>query len=223
LFFEVEKMIDLEKVRLVDLSKKLQPGIKQHDGTYMHGNELRRLELREFIFGGDNTYMSWVEIETHIGTHVEGPSHYLKEGKDIASIPLENFIGKAMIVDLTHKNTNEPILPEDLEGIKNRDIVLMFASKNYNDNERPYISPETAEYLYEKGIKLLGIDDSIRVEAPDSMATHDLLLKNDVPIIEGLDNLQELKKQRFFFIGFPLKIKGLDSSWIRAVALEDVD
>jgi kynurenine formamidase len=216
-------MIDLEKVRLVDLSKKLQPGILKHDGTYMHGTELRRLELREFIFAGDDTYMSWIEIETHIGTHVEGPSHYLKKGKDIASMPLENFIGEAIVVDLTHKNQNEPILPKDLEGIRTRDIVLMFASKSHNDNERPYISPEAAEYLYKKGIKLLGIDDSISVEAPNSMATHDLLLKNDVPIIEGLDNLRELKKQRFFFVGFPLKIKGLDSSWIRAVALEDTD
>jgi hypothetical protein len=31
-------MIDLEKVRLIDLSKKLMPGIEKHDGTYMHGN-----------------------------------------------------------------------------------------------------------------------------------------------------------------------------------------
>jgi arylformamidase len=216
-------MVDLEKVRLVDLSKKLQPGIEQYDGKYMHGNELRRLELREFIFSGDNTFMNWVEIETHIGTHVEGPSHYLKEGKDVASLPLDNFIGEAIVFDLTHKNVNEPILPKDLEGIKTRDIVLMFALKSHTADERPFISPEAAEYLYEKGIKMLGIDDSISIEASNSMATHDFLLKNNVPIIEGLDNLQELKKQRFFFIGFPLKIKGLDSSWIRAVALENID
>lgn len=213
--------LDLNKVRLVDLSKKLQPGIKKHDGTYIHGTELRRLELREFIFGGDNTFMNWIETETHIGTHVEGPSHYLKEGKDIAAMPLENFIGDAMVADLTHKKPNEPILPEDLEGIKQGDIVLLFASKKYKVEERPYIAPDAAEYLYEKKIKMLGIDDSIRVEAPDSMATHDFLLRNDIPIIEGLDNLQDLKKQRFFFIGFPLRIAGLDSSWIRAVALEN--
>ena len=216
-------MIDLEKVRLVDLSKKLQPGIKLHDGKYIHGKELRRLELKEFIFGGDDTFMNWVETETHIGTHVEGPSHYLKEGKDIASMPLENFIGEATVVDLTRKNKNEPILPEDLEGIKQGDIVLLFASKNYKVEERPYIAPDAAEYLYKKRIKMLGIDDSIDVEAPDSMATHDFLLRNDIPVIEGLDNLQDLKKRRFFFIGFPLRIAGLDSSWIRAVALEDVD
>lgn len=216
-------MLDLKKVRLVDLSKKLQPGIEKHDGTYLHGTELRRLELREFIFAGDDTYMNWIETETHIGTHVEGPSHYIKDSKDIASLPLEKFIGDAIVLNLTHKNPNEPILPEDLEEIKMEDIVLLFASKNYINEERPYIAPITAKYLFEKGIKLLGIDDSIRVEAPNSMATHDFLLKNDVPIIEGLDNLQELKKQRFFFIGFPLKIEGLDSSWIRAVALEDLD
>ncbi len=216
-------MIDLNDYRLVDLSKKLKPGIDTHDGTYMHGTELRRLELREFIFAGDNTYMNWIETETHIGTHVEGPSHYLKEGRDIASIPLENFIGEAILVNLTHKKPNEPILLDDLGGVKKEDIVLLFASKNYSDEERPYIAPEAAEYLYEKAIKMLGIDDSIRVEAPNSMATHDFLLRNDIPIVEGLDNLQDLKKQRFFFIGFPLRIAGLDSSWIRAVALENYE
>ncbi|WP_287584342.1 cyclase family protein [Candidatus Borrarchaeum sp.] len=216
-------MIDLVNVRLVDLSKKLQPGIKHFDGTYMHGTELRRLELREFIFAGDNTYMYWVETETHIGTHVEGPSHYLKGEKDIASLPLENFIGEALVIALTHKKPNESICPNDLEGVNQGDIVLLFASKNYKMEERPYIAPDAAEYFYEKRIKMLGIDDSISIEAPGSMATHDFLLRNDIPIIEGLDNLQALTKQRFFFIGFPLRIAGLDSSWIRAVALEEAD
>ncbi|MFX1520096.1 MAG: cyclase family protein [Promethearchaeota archaeon] len=216
-------MIDLKNVRLVDLSKKLLPGIKHHDGTYMHGTELRRLELKEFIFGGDNTFMNWIETETHIGTHVEGPSHYLKEGRDIASMPLENFIGEGLVINLTYKKTNEPIRPNDLEEANQGDIVLLCASKNYKMEKRPYIAPDAAEFLYEKRIKMLGIDDSIRIEAPNSMATHDFLLKNDIPIIEGLDHLQKLKKQRFFFIGFPLRIRGLDSSWIRAIALEKID
>jgi kynurenine formamidase len=58
---------------------------------------------------------------------------------------------------------------------------------------------------------------------PGSMAIHDFLLRNDIPIIEGLDNLQALTKQRFFFIECPLKIAVLDLSWTRAVALEIID
>ena len=46
------------------------------------------------------------------------------------------------------------------------------------------------------------------------------LLKNDIPIIESLENLDKLRKNRFFFIGFPPKIAKLDSFPIRAVAIE---
>ena len=52
------------------------------------------------------------------------------------------------------------------------------------------------------------------------MATHNNLLRNDIPLIEGLVNLDKVQKERIFYIGLPLRVKGLDSSWIRAIALE---
>ena len=50
--------------------------------------------------------------------------------------------------------------------------------------------------------------------------THDLMLSNEIPIIEGLVNLEKLTKSRFLFFGFPAKMGGLDSFPIRAVAIE---
>jgi kynurenine formamidase len=73
---------------------------------------------------------------------------------------------------------------------------------------------------------MVGVDDSVQVEAPGNtsslelMATHDYLLSNNIPIIERLCNLDKLRKRRFLFIGLPVNIVGLDSFPIRAVALE---
>lgn len=201
----IEGLIEGE---LIDLSIELHPG-----------KEDRRLEIRPFIFPLDKTIMHEVDTESHIGTHVEAPSHYKKELKDISKLPLEKFIGEAVCIDLSGLKPREAIKPEHLEGkVKSGDIVLLHSP--YSGDERPYIAPETAKWLRDVGIKMLGIDDSIQLEySYELMATHDYLLKNDIPIIERLCCLDKVKGKRFLLIAFPLKIAGLDSSPIRAVAV----
>lgn len=215
-------MIDLKKYRVVDLSEEIRPGILKVNGEYVHGDQVRRLELRQFIYEPDKTLMHWVDTETHVGTHVELPSHYIEGGKDAASFPPGVFMGEAVGLDLGYKKPGEPLVPEDLikAGVKRGDILLLWSP--YRGHERPFISSEAAECISKNGVKMLGVDNSIRVEQDYKlMATHDFLLKNNIPIIERLAHLEELKKKRFFFIGLPLRIKGLDSSWIRAIALEE--
>jgi kynurenine formamidase len=47
-------------------------------------------------------------------------------------------------------------------------------------------------------------------------------LGSDISIVEFLDNLQELRAIEFYFLAIPLKVKGLDSSMVRAVAIERI-
>jgi len=42
-------VIDLKKYRIVDLSEELVPGTLNTNGEYVHGSEVRRLEIREFL------------------------------------------------------------------------------------------------------------------------------------------------------------------------------
>ncbi len=215
-------MIEMKNYRIIDLSAELHPGVLKVNGEYTHGREARRLELRQFIYAPDKTFMNWVESETHLGTHVEMPSHYIEGGKSASEMPLETFIGEAIILKFDslkpENREGRPIEPSHLSGVKKGDIVLMWSP--FKGNEAPYISPEAAKRLSEKRIKMLGVQN-LRVEAPGgSMATHDNLLRNDIPIIEGLVNLEAVRKERILYIGLPLRIANLDSSWIRAIALE---
>ena len=216
-------MINLKKYRIIDLTAMIRPGILKVDGRYMHGKELRRFELRQFIFELDKTFMHWIDAESHVGTHVEAPSHYLKDGKSVAELPLETFMGEALVLKFEDlkpiDGRGQPIKPAHLEKVKRGDIVLMWSP--YEGVEAPYISPEASAWLAEKDIKMLGVQN-VGVEAPNSMATHDNLLRNNIPIIEGLVNLDKIRKERIFYIGLPLKVYGLDSSWIRAIALEEI-
>lgn len=214
-------MIDLKNYKIVDLSAELRPGLLKVNGEYIHAGQPRRLEIRQFIYAPDRMLMHWVETETHIGTHVEGPSHHPKGTRCLADLPLEKFMGEALVLDFSYLKPQgglgQPIKANALEKVKEGDIVLMRSP--YSGREMPFISPEAAKTLVKKRIKMLGIQ-GIGVEAEGSTETHDSLLLNDIPIIEGLVNLDKLSHERIFFIGLPLKIKDIDSSWIRAIALE---
>jgi len=218
-------MFDLEKYRIIDLSSEIRPGILKVNGEYLHGNQNRRFELRQFVYAPDKMLMHWVETETHIGTHVELPAHLTQQGKSSAEMPLESFFGEAIVLNFTHlKPENSmglPILPSHLGKVRKKDIVLMWSP--YIGDEQPHISPAAAKYLAQKPIKMVGVQN-IKVEAPSSsFATHENLLKNEISLIEGLVNLDKVKKERVFYIGLPLNVVGLDSSWIRAMALEPKD
>jgi len=90
----VISMIDLKNYKVVDLSKAIRPGILKINGEYIHGDQVRRLELREFVYQYDKCIMHWIDTETHIGTHVEGPSHYPSGNKLVSELPLDTFMGE---------------------------------------------------------------------------------------------------------------------------------
>ncbi len=220
-------MIDLTKYRVVDLTLELHPGIHRVNQEYVHGREVRRLELHQFIYAPDRCYMFWVDTETHIGTHVEGPSHYASEATSVGALPIPLFMGAAVVLDFTYlppqQGRPQPITPSDLKDVGPGDIVLMWSP--YDEPEAPYLTPDAARWLQDTGVKMVGLQ-RIGLEAPnlqpsDHFASHEALLGNGIPVIENLVNLDTLTQRRVFYIGLPLRIIGLDSSWVRAIALED--
>jgi len=219
-------MIELEALatelfknyRVIDLSREIHPGVQKVNGNYHWGNQIRKFEIRQFIAPGPH-FMYWVEAETHIGTHVELPAHIIQGGKSATELPLETFVGECAVLKfdfLKPEGVRRPLItPSHLEKVKAGDIVLMWSPYEKNS---PRISPEAAQLLAEKPIKMVGIQN---VAAGDD-AHKTLLGKQDapIPIIEQLDHLDQIKKERVFFIGLPLRIAELDSSWIRAIAFE---
>ncbi|MFQ6095430.1 MAG: cyclase family protein [Candidatus Bathyarchaeia archaeon] len=216
-------LIDLANYKIIDLSAELHPGILKVNGEYVHGRQARRFEIRQFVYEPDKALMHWVETETHIGTHVEMPAHYVEGGKSAAEMPIQTFLGEAVMLRFDflkpQGGKGQPITVKHLSKVRKGDIVLMWSP--YVGDEAPYISSEAATWLAERPIKMLGVQNIGVEESYDLMATHGNLLRNGIPIIEGLANLNAIKKDRVFYIGLPLRVHGLDSSWIRAIALEE--
>ena len=215
----------LSRCRIVDLTKRLVPGAAM--GPV--GSGKRRLEIREFSYPPGET-MHQVDMETHIGTHVEAPRHFVnarhgRSGKDISQLPLSSMFGEAALVDLHGFAAGQSVGVEHVKHLAKPGDIVLFGNADHDSAERPWISKEAARFLAGLPIRMAGIDDTVFPEEPRYLSkdltgyhTHDAFLGNDIPFIEGLTGLGELQARRFTFFGFVVPIAGLDAFPIRAVA-----
>jgi kynurenine formamidase len=140
-------------------------------------------------------------------------------------------MGPGVFIPLSNCKLREVLAPHIFKEreVTKGDIVLV-GNSPYTGPERPQIASESIEWLVTKRIKILGIDDSVRLgprpptgfpKSLKDMVDHDLCLSNEILLIEQLIHLDQIQKSRFFFIGLPISIVGMDSFPIRAVAIED--
>jgi arylformamidase len=216
---------------------------KIHELTY-HLNpesEQRRLKLiptRTLDTSYANEYA--MEIHTHIGTHIEGPFHCLVDGKKLDELPVDKFLGAAAVIDLTwKKGVDREITKDDLmkagSHIEQDDIVLLKTGydQNFSGAELQgedymakslYLSDDAVECLIEKGIKNMGIDfwsiEEYPIDPEVGEPKHVRLFEHDIPFIHSIVDLVKIDAERVFFIALPMYISGLDSSPVRAVAIE---
>ena len=211
----------LKKGRIVELNRIIEPG-----------KEERRLQIRRYkIYAGE--FMHEVDTMSHIGTHAEAPSHFIpalyegRQAPDISDFPPEAWMGEAIFVNLAKLPPKARITPEFLKekGVRKGDILVM-GNCPYKGDEKILMTNAAARWLAEVEIKLLAMDFSYQIEESlaslDQMGAHVALMGKGLPLIEGLAHLDQLKQERFFFIGLPYRVKGCDGWPIRAIAIEGV-
>ena len=104
----------------------------------------------------------------HTSTHVNAPIHLLPEKEAVGDLALDRFFGTGVVVSIP-KGKWEKIEAADLEKatpeILADDIVLINTGwhRRYSDSKEyfgyaPGLSPDAAEWLVKKGVKLVGVD-----------------------------------------------------------------
>jgi kynurenine formamidase len=119
----------------------------------------------------------------------------------------------------------------DLQGadIRSGDIVLFRTgwdarsnSPAFFEGEWPGLEPSLIEELIRRGVKATG-GDIASADSPAAIAAgaaaHKIAGRAGMPIFEALVNLDCLVGRRFFFVGLPLKLEGVEASPIRALAI----
>jgi kynurenine formamidase len=218
--------------RIVDLSYPIKPhfrwkAVGQHTATHAAGDPLQ------------STVMT---ISCHAFTHVDAPLHYLPDGRDIASMPIDQWIGDAAVVDLTHLGANGEVSAAELDKhgghVRAGDIVLLWTDwPRKMDVEKkefwttgPFTGPTGCEWLIAKGVKAVGYDyppdfctRAVLAGWPQRPSraehtTHAMFFPAGITVIEYLTNLHAIGAQRCRFLALPLRIDGADGSPVRAIA-----
>lgn len=217
----MENTVSIPKGRIVDLTHVLQPFKEQYT------LEVAQRGKRQ---GPEGDIMSVVYMWSHVGTHVEAPLHFLTDGGDAASLPVEKLMGPAIVLDFRNKGVNEAITLEEIQAagdiqVGDRILILTGRHTQYRtpqSHDRPYITEEAVRWLVEdRKINCLGTDSSgFEVRGVSHHPNHRLLNNAGVPVLECLNNLVELRQQRIFLIALPWPVIGLDACPVRAIAIE---
>ena len=195
---------------------------------------------------------TFTRFGSHDSTHVDAPWHYNSrvQGERAATIdelPLELFFGDGVVLDMRHKAKGDAMTVADVTAeldrigytLKPRDIVLVRTGCDTFYGQPDYmfhgcgVTAAATRWLYEQGIRVMGIDAwgwdaPLDVEARDALtrrepgifwAAHQV----DLPYcqIERLMNLGALPPVGFKIACFPLKIQGGSAGPTRAVAILD--
>jgi arylformamidase len=202
--------IDLTKYILLDLSKEVIPP----------GTEDRPFKV-EKGFLSDGAYKHDIWTHSHVGTHIEASSHFYDDGKDINEYPLESFFGRAILLDADPGVIDTKVIEELIGDIIREQDIVICRNKSVGSGY-PYLTAESARWLADKKIKMLGIDTNFKLgrDVEEGRLIHDILMSKGVTFIEFLDNLHLISKREFFFMALPYKVK-MDSSWTRAIAIEE--
>ncbi len=157
--------------------------------------------------------LSLFSMCAHNGTHVDAPSHFLKDGKTMEELSLDSFVGRCFVArhegDVTAKDAENIMVRAEKAGAKERILIAGDAT----------VTVEAAEVFAASGVKLVGNESQSvgPMEAP--MKVHLILLEAGVVLLEGIV-LKEVVEGAYFLSAAPLNLAGFDGAPCRAYLIE---
>ncbi len=173
---------------------------------------------------GDPYNLSRLDFNLHTGTHVDAPLHFLQNGTTVEKLPLEVLVGPCYVAhlpdaaDITVDELIDLNLPSGIERLllRTRNSELWVAMTTEFKKDFVALTHDAAQWIVDKGIKLIGVDYLSVQRYHDDARTHQILLGADVIALEGL-NLSGIKPGFYELICLPLKLVGAEGAPARAV------
>jgi arylformamidase len=172
---------------------------------------------------GDVCTVSQVTMGVHTGTHMDAPRHFVRDAATIDEMPLETTVGPARVIQIRSREAIGRKELEEYEFESNERVLFKTANsdhlwnKDEFDEDFIFIDREAAEYLAERGVRLVGVDYlSVGGFRQDAVETHNALLGAGIWVIEGLD-LSGVEPGLYDLICLPLKLVGSDGAPARAI------
>ena len=153
--------------------------------------------------------LSSLRLCLHNGTHADAPRHFLRDGGDIAQMPLSLFIGPCVVRTVKGPVDGVAALELSLKGCEK--LLLRGGA----------LTGQGARVLLSRGITTVGTDQlSICASEKAEAEVHQAILEKGGAILENL-RLDDAPDGQYFLFAPPLAIAGADGAPVRAVLLAE--
>jgi arylformamidase len=175
---------------------------------------------------GDGVQLTHLSLSAHTGTHLDAPRHFVANAGLVSGLDLSTLIGPASVV---HFRGDGPIpvgffesldLPEPVTRLLLRCDINSGKLNDRNTFFEDYaaVTPEAAQWLVDRGIRLIGTDYlSIGPFHSGNAEVHRILLGANIIIVEGLD-LRDAAPGQYMLVCLPIAVP-CDGAPCRAVLL----
>lgn len=180
-------------MHIIDITVELSENVKTYQGD-------PRVTIEQHATIDQDGYcVVKLGMGSHSGTHLDAPSHYVKDGEPVTQVTLNTLVGKCYVLS-----------PDDMMVPKGARRLLF---KGYTDADST-LNERQARALIDAGIKLVGTD-SLSIGADE---VHRLLLSEGVAVLELLD-LSRTQPGPYFLCALPLKV-ACDGAPVRACLID---
>ncbi|HEV2840354.1 MAG TPA: cyclase family protein [Chthoniobacterales bacterium] len=220
-------------MKIFDISRALSNDLAPWPGdTPFH------FELKWKMAEGATVNVGAINMGVHNGTHADATFHFDEAGEPIERMPLDAYVGDAVVVDLTELfagardevvDRTRQIGVTDLEAFSDsleQASRLLLKTGVWKDSKVfpdwiPVMAPDVPAWLRERKVKLIGLDlPSVDPIEAKKLTNHYALAAAGVAIVESLD-LSEVEAGIYHFSALPLKIAGGDAGPVRAILWRD--
>jgi kynurenine formamidase len=173
-----------------------------------------------------------LQMVCHFGTHVDAPCHFIPDGPAFHEIPLERLCGAGVVLRVEAEPygvIGADALAAARPEVRDGDIVILdtgwakdVGTRRYE--EHPRLDVGAAEWLVERGAKLVAVDLptpdlAVNRRPPDfAWPVHRVLLAHGVLIAENVTNVAPLAGRRVETMFLALNVVGGDGAPVRGVA-----
>jgi arylformamidase len=220
-------------MRIIDISQGWRVGMPRYRADWYPEFSIDRVMTPQTDPAHVDRTFSQLHLFPHNGSHVESGLHFYQDGSEIDAIPLERFIGPTCVADLSFCRDLEPVTAEMLDKAVGhalepgmRLLIRTDHPLRHLDNDDywdtpPFIAESAAAWIVERQAAVVGMDCITERPGDPAFPIHRALLAHEIPILENLANLHEVRRSQVWLFAAPIKVAASEAAPCRAVVIED--
>ena len=209
---------------IIDLTHTITPDTFVYPGTPAPAFSSTRTLTR------DGARETLLQMGSHTGTHMDAPRHILPDGSGLDQLPVSQFCGRAVVLDVSDLEPGSVITADFLRAqngtLRSADYALIYTgwekkwgTEAFLGEPFPILDEESARYLVCCGLKGVGTDAiSVDPVGTENFPAHHVLLGGGLVIVENLCLKKLVGRKDIMFFALPLKFEDADGAPVRAVA-----